>query len=429
MRTVRIPKRNGSYRTIVVPDAETKTRLRSVGARIATKASHLPTASVVHGFVTGRSPVTNALAHVGHQFTLSFDLKDFFESVTAEKLRGKISNTEIDAVLYEGRAAQGLPSSPSVANVAASDLDKAILRALDRKKVQAVYTRYADDLTFSFDAYEHRAWLLAQIPHIVARCGFKVNDRKTEFQCAGLGRRIVTGVAVDDQGVHPTRALKRRLRAALHQKRTAQARGLAEVVKCNLPRPRTAGAVEEATRIADEAQALAKCWNLRVPRRFPARQEVRDGDFILTGDPAYVLGMSTYTTGWTSCMRQPDGQYRMGVVHWLQLEGTRVAALLSDRTETYAGVARRLMRARCLVHALRNGVLVYDRLYGDPSSAETLRAWLVTLGAMSVNEARENGGEVRVVGNVPRGRAKPYMDSLRAAPKLSGGRKVWVMTI
>lgn len=195
---------------------------------------------VVHGFAQLRSPVTNATKHIGFQYTVSFDLADFFDTVTPTKgkatlvapVKTKVSrkrytttNTEL---WHDGIARQGLPTSPIVANLAAADMDAAIL-ALNGSHdceiadvdLQFTYTRYADDLCFSFNSPELIAVLKRRIPQIVEAAGFKVNERKTTVQCAAAGRRIVTGVAVDDE-LHPTRAAKRRLRAARHNVKTGK---------------------------------------------------------------------------------------------------------------------------------------------------------------------------------------------------------------
>ncbi len=425
-REIKISKGNGKYRTVVAPDAATKARLRVVGARVTEKVLRLPTASVVHGFVPGRSPVTNAAAHVGHAYTICFDLTDFFDHVTADKVRGKLSTAEAAKALYQGRAAQGLPSSPAVANLAAADMDSAILRALEKNKRQAVYTRYADDLTFSCDDAGTLAWLRTAVPHIASRCGFAINAAKTHAQMARSGRRVITGVAVGADGVFPTRSAKRRLRAALHQGNAAQARGLAEWLALKAPRARAfdATALERAASYRETARVLAAFWNLRLPKTVAIhpKDEVADGDFLITGDPAYTLGMSTFTTGWRSCMHQPDGRYRRGVLQWLMLAGTRIAAIVSDRTATFGGITRRVMRARCLVHTLRHGAgSFYDRAYGDQESIAQLHAWLEERGIRSLSNAPHH---TRVVGNVPRLSRRPYCDTLRAGTGSADGRRV-----
>jgi hypothetical protein len=76
-----------------------------------------------------------------------------------------------------------------------------------------------------------------RVPALAESHGTPVNPEKTRLQRAKAGRRIITGVAVSDTGLHPTRAAKRRLRAARHQGRTRHARGLAEWCRLAPPDP------------------------------------------------------------------------------------------------------------------------------------------------------------------------------------------------
>jgi hypothetical protein len=407
---ITVPKRSGGFRTIYVPSAEEKRNLRSLLGHLHRLQGRTCT-EVVHGFVRGRSPVTNALAHVGCEYTVSIDLKDFFDHVTEEKLRGKLGKDLLSRVLVDGAARQGLPTSPLVANIAAVDLDKAILKWIRKAGKEIVYTRYADDLALSFNDRSLIPEVIGKVTEIASRCGFPVNRDKVRVQWAGAGRRVITGVAVDRDGVHPTRAAKRRLRAALHQGNKASARGLQEWCALKLPNPSRA---KHADAI-EEAEALRRFWGLRrvdiedaVTNKVIQERDLGD-DCCITNDPVYFLGMSTFTTGWRSCLSQPGGQYRRCVVAWLALPGTSLAVCLSRDEVEIGGVRRRAMRARCLVHALRDGTLVYDRLYGNPQDVDLLRRRLEEAGFVHVSRAP--AGEL-VVGNIPAS-LPVYADSLR----------------
>lgn len=234
MRVVKIPKRNGKFRTIYVPDAKEKAVYHKSLESISDRAEALCHGGVVHGFMFGKSPVTNAMRHVGKIYTTCFDLKDFFDTVGMRQLRGILPKETLDLVLVDGAARQGLPTSPAVANIAANFMDRRILRWIKRKKLDVVYTRYADDLSFSYDDSSVTEMLKREIPDIVERFGFKANCSKTHTMCALGGRRIICGVAVDNE-IHPTRKTKRRLRAAQHHNKFPQAAGLTEWCKLKIP--------------------------------------------------------------------------------------------------------------------------------------------------------------------------------------------------
>jgi len=70
---------------------------------------------------------------------------------------------------------------------------------------------------------------------VVGEQGFTINERKTSFQSARAGRRIITGVGVGDDSIHPTRKMKRRLKAASHQRRMSAANGMREHCKLRFP--------------------------------------------------------------------------------------------------------------------------------------------------------------------------------------------------
>jgi hypothetical protein len=117
-------------------------------------------------------------------------------------------------------AAQGLPTSPALANIAASPMDNEIMALCPKGRFAErpfVYSRYADDLTFSCRTMATVELLLQKIPEIAERHGFQINAAKTKVQCAKAGRRIITGVAVGEHDITITRDVRRRLRAGHHQ--------------------------------------------------------------------------------------------------------------------------------------------------------------------------------------------------------------------
>lgn len=424
MRRFRISKRSGGHRTIYAPSRSELPTYRSLVGRIARQARDLDRHGVMHGFVTGRSPVTNARAHIGHAWSVSFDIVDFFDHVTEEKLRGKLPREVIDRIVVDGAARQGIPTSPAAANVAAATLDRAISRWIDRSRKGIVYTRYADDLTLSGDTPEAREAVLHQIPQIVRRSGWQLRLNKTHVQLARHGRRHICGVAVGDHEVYPTRAIRRRLRAAEHQARhgvdsaRSQATGLREWCRLRPPRPRSSRALIDG----DELTRLGKVWRLRIPtiREIPDRgPDIVDGDLLITGDPVYMIGCSTWTTGWTSCLSQPSGQYRRGAAWWTRAPGTRLSALLSRREMTIGGVTRRMMRARAWVHTFRDGTMGYDRVYGEEGSRHELVQRLEARGIWSVASMPRG---LRTVGHVAALRV-PYLDRLKAVRVTIGGEK------
>lgn len=233
---MRIQTKNihGKLRKLYIPNRQEKKILKKLIPEIIRYQETADHYHVQHGFAHRKSSVTNALAHSNYQYTISFDFKDFFGSITEKHLRGKLPEDIISQVLFDGAPQQGLPTSPAVSNIAASSFDEAVVELLYRNFKQVQYTRYVDDLTFSTDSIESIKCLGKEIPKIAEEYEFNINHKKTRIQKASSGRRIITGIAVDET-IHPTRKSKRKLRAALHQGNTNKAQGLSEWVRCKEP--------------------------------------------------------------------------------------------------------------------------------------------------------------------------------------------------
>jgi len=410
MKLVKIPKKTkGQFREICVPTKEEKIQFSSFLPELNRKASVLCDKETVHGFMNGKNPVTNAKKHIGKRYTLRFDLSDFFDTVKTLHLKGKLTVSEIEALMPDGRAYQGLPTSPIVANIAAIDMDKAIIKKLKTKE-GIVYTRYADDLTFSFDDYSFVEFLKKEIQIIVGRCGFRLNPKKTWLQDAKFGNRIITGVCVTNDGIKPTRAIKRKIRAAAHQNKINQLKGLVEWSK--LKEPNTEKKEKDITQ--EKINELANLWNLRkidlkqIP--FKKTEDLGD-DVIISGDPVQILGLSNWTTNWRSCMMHPNGQYHRGATFWLYLEGTRIAGLKSGKSMTVAGFTRPTFAARTLIHEDENGNLYYDRIYGE--SYDISHKLQNKLESCGISFIRNRKKRTHIKGRVKKSKSiQPYFDSL-----------------
>lgn len=246
MKKIQIPKKNKKeFRTIYVQNKGwEKKKYRSLALILEDFYFTNLNSEVVQGFMPGRNCVTNAAKHASMTYTLTVDIKDFFDNVTETHLTNVgVSKILAKECMYDGRARQGLSSSPMAANIAAHLLDKDILDII--KDTDCVYTRYADDLSISSNDITRIKLLRETLKIIVGKYGFAINPKKTRIQSARYGRRIITGIAVDDE-CHPTRSNKRKLRALKHKlkyetiqtkvdKYTEVINGLEEFNKCKLP--------------------------------------------------------------------------------------------------------------------------------------------------------------------------------------------------
>ncbi len=241
----RVPKRSGGERILQTPHRILGTAQRWTLDNVVAKLDAEPQA---HGFVKGRSIVTNARPHAGRAVVVGMDLEAFFPSVGFPGVRKVFERAgyspavaTILALLctecprrpeVRGRTTyhvatgpRGLPqgacTSPGLSNQVARRLDRRLAGLA--AKLGLAYTRYADDLTFSGDdeANVKVGYLIARVRLIARAEGFAANEAKTRVLRRNTAQ-VVTGLVVNDRpGVR--RSEVRRLRAILHR---ARAEGL-----------------------------------------------------------------------------------------------------------------------------------------------------------------------------------------------------------
>lgn len=239
-----IPKRDGTERAIWAPLPRLKEAQRWVLRNIVEK---LLVHGSVHGFVAGRSTLTNAEAHPDPDLVVRIDIKDFFPTVTFPRVKGVFRKAgyreEVATLLallctepprevvdHEGQTLyvavgprclpQGAPTSPALTNTLGLSMDRRLSGLA--AKLGWRYTRYADDLTFSRPAGQagppRLGTLLGSAGRIVRAEGFAVHPEKTGVARTGGAQRI-TGLVVN--GTAPPRVprdFRRRLRAAIHNR-------------------------------------------------------------------------------------------------------------------------------------------------------------------------------------------------------------------
>src|SRR5262249_37646313 len=155
------------------------------------------------GFEKRYSIAINALAHVHKAVVVRMDIRDFFASTKADRLQKYFKrigwNTEAARLLtaictYRGALPQGAPTSPRLSNLICCRLD-ARLTALARR-YKATYSRYADDMTFSWDedvpGNVHAVIRLTKL--IVSAEGYPLHSRKKLHISRRHDRQIVTGL-------------------------------------------------------------------------------------------------------------------------------------------------------------------------------------------------------------------------------------------
>ncbi len=218
-KTFDILKKSGGNRKITAPRAAIKNMQSGLLPLLEEIYTPPP---FVHGYCVGRSIKTNAKKHVKQKYIVNIDLRDFFPNIHFKRIVGLLASkrynispriaTAIGQICcFDGRLPIGAPSSGILSNMICGELDALLSR--HAKHYGLIYTRYADDITFSssnrrsiknglgIDADElHLSFDVKNIgesvTNIIKNCGFEINTSKVSIRTS-QARQIVTGIVVN----------------------------------------------------------------------------------------------------------------------------------------------------------------------------------------------------------------------------------------
>lgn len=258
----KISKKGGGFRQILAPNKQLKTLQLRIARQLS--ALYKPSSSV-KGFLEKTSIADNALPHVKRKFVLNLDLENFFPTITFARIRGLLiakpyslqpATASVIAHLttVNGRLPQGSPSSPVISNMMCASLDYE-LRIL-AMKYKASYTRYADDITFSFycplqyisedfvklkrsahGVTHHECVVGDKLSGIISGKHFNINYAKFRLQ-RWDEKQVVTGLVVN-QKVNLDRRYIRKTSAQIHSIETFGFDSANEVYKSKNPETKT----------------------------------------------------------------------------------------------------------------------------------------------------------------------------------------------
>ncbi len=220
-----IPKKSGGTRNILSPSIKLKSLQSSLSNLLLdcideiNEPKQKPRTykqALSHGFVRECSIITNAMMHLNQKNVLNIDLMDFFDSFNFGRVRGffiKNNHFKLDPHIatviaqiacYDNKLPQGSPCSPVITNLITHSLD--IKLASLARKYSCIYSRYADDMTFSTRKSVFPCQIMRQedgkyitgkkLKSEISRSGFLINERKTRIQYKN-SRQDVTGLIVN----------------------------------------------------------------------------------------------------------------------------------------------------------------------------------------------------------------------------------------
>lgn len=198
---VEIPKRDGSCRTLSVPDEILKKVQRAIAEKLL---AYEPVSRYAKAYKIASGIKKNAHPHVGKAKLLKLDIRHFFDSILYSTVKEKVFPAEkysesIRVLLcmlcyYNDVLPQGAPSSPIITNIIMRDFDELVGEWCRERGI--TYTRYCDDMTFSGDFDEKS--VIAFVSSELKGVGFYLNQQKTAVIPASK-RQTVTGVVVNEK--------------------------------------------------------------------------------------------------------------------------------------------------------------------------------------------------------------------------------------
>lgn len=231
-----IRKKSGDLRVIQAPSKNLKTIQKAMNVIFQTIWESHPAAT---GFLPGKTIVDNAKLHVSKNYVYNIDLKDFFSSISQYQvfkilqcppfnLNNESSNLHLATLIAnlccnkfganrqvngqwikieKSVLPQGAPTSPILSNIICNKLDFHLAGLA--KGFGLVYSRYADDITFSssHNVYQKEGNFLRELNHIITNEGFQINERKTRLQKSEY-KQEVTGLIVNEKVNVPCRYIK-----------------------------------------------------------------------------------------------------------------------------------------------------------------------------------------------------------------------------
>ncbi len=214
---VQIPKRNGTWRTLYVPDSLLKYIQKQILHKILMQ---FPVSSCASAYKKGCSLKENAAPHTGKPIVLKMDIWDFFGNITfisvyQHAFPGELFPPSVRTLLthlccYRDFLPQGAPTSPYISNLVLAPFDHYMENWCKGRNI--TYTRYCDDLTFSGN-FEPEM-LIRKVSSFLLRMGFEVNPEKTKV-CRRGQQQIITGIVVNEKAQVP-KAYRRSLRQEIY---------------------------------------------------------------------------------------------------------------------------------------------------------------------------------------------------------------------
>ncbi|MDC5854882.1 retron St85 family RNA-directed DNA polymerase [Vibrio europaeus] len=233
-KVYKIPKKRLGFRTIAQPTPSVKHIQTQIVDYLASRVSIHKSATA---YVSGKSVKDNAIKHVKSDYLLKVDLENFFNSITPKMLFKSLKSQGLEISQTDANVLKqflfwniskkqngklvlsvGAPSSPFISNLVMYSFDKRMFKLCQKSDV--MYSRYADDLTFSTTKKD----ILFEHLHSVRKSLKKefgarlvLNESKTVFSSKAHNRHVTGITLTNNNKISLGRERKRYISALIHK--------------------------------------------------------------------------------------------------------------------------------------------------------------------------------------------------------------------
>ena len=207
----KVKKHKWWYRDITAPNKDLACIQRLLKFEIEEEINSW---SIIYGnhitwFTKWKNLLDNASFHTNKKYLLNIDIKWFFSSIAKEIIYNNFKDIvdDIDLFIklttYKWILPQWSPCSPIIANIVFMDVDFDIIDFLIKNNfINSWYSRYADDISISYDNPLNKNKLIYDINKIIEKHNFTLNTNKTNFY-NNKTKMIVTGLVVNKRIAYP----------------------------------------------------------------------------------------------------------------------------------------------------------------------------------------------------------------------------------
>ncbi len=196
--------------------------------------NYIPISRFAKAYVKGNDLIENVKFHRDKDYLLCLDLKDFFPSIPLSYIEkifkelgysSNVANLLAKLCCRDEHLAQGSPTSPVLSNIIMKNFDDLISKFCIDNTFR--YSRYADDLTFSYSInpkadnmlslQDFKSGIINKINEVLRDTTpfLKINENKTQL-LEKSDRQIVTGVIVNNKTINTPIEYRKKIRQEIH---------------------------------------------------------------------------------------------------------------------------------------------------------------------------------------------------------------------